>query len=117
MNNVKKEAVNIKAYYGEDGTLSVDKFKNKYKTSENGLTASEASENIKNLGPNQIKQAKPKKWYNYFLSSLFSPFNSILFGISFILIYTDIILPEKPSPENIIVIDILVFVISILEFV
>ena len=65
---------------------------------------------------NQIKQAKPKKWYNYFLSSLLSPFNSILLGISFILVYTDIILPENPSPANIIVIAVLVLVSTLLEF-
>ena len=33
---------------------------------------------INKYGPNEIKQTKPKKWYNYLLESLFSPFNSIL---------------------------------------
>lgn len=117
MANVKKEDIDIKSFYGEDCILDAEKFKKKHKVSEKGITSSKASENIKNLGLNQIKQSKPKKWYNYFFSSLFSPFNSILLGISFILVYTDIILPEHPSPANIIVIAVLIIVSTLLEFI
>ncbi len=116
MSNLKKEEVDVKKIYGEDCMSNVEFFKNKYKIKDSGLSENEAQENIKNFGMNQIKQSKPKKWYNYFLSSLLSPFNSILLGISFILIYTDIILPENPSPANIIVIAVLVFVSTLLEF-
>ena len=73
-----------------------------------GLSSKKAEENIRNLGLNEIKQTKPKKWYHYFLESLFTPFNCILIGISIILIYTDIYLSEKPSYANIVVIAILV---------
>lgn len=52
-----------------------------------------------------------------FFASLFSPFNSILLGITFILVYTDIILPENPSPANIIVIALLIIVSTLLEFI
>lgn len=116
MQNIKKEDIDVKKYYGEDGVLKVEEFKNKYKISEQGLKTEEAKEKLKNLGLNQIKQSKPKKWYNYLLSSLFSTFNSILLGIGFILVYTDIILPENPSPANIIVIIALIIVSTLLEF-
>lgn len=116
MSNIKKEEVDVKKIYGEDCMSDIERFKNKYKIKESGISEDEAQENIKNFGLNQIKQSKPKKWYNYFLSSLLSPFNSILLGISFILIYTDIILPENPSPANIIVIAVLVLVSTLLEF-
>ena len=116
MQNTKKEDFDVQKFYGEDNCISVDAFKNKYKINDKGLSSSKAAENIKNLGLNQVKQAKPKRWYNYFFSSLFSPFNSILLGISFILIYTDIILPPNPSPANIIVIAILILVSTFLEF-
>ena len=116
MQNIKKEDIDIKKYYGEDSVLKVEEFKNKYKISEKGLKTEEAREKLKNLGLNQIKQSKPKKWYNYLLSSLFSTFNSILLGIGFILVYTDIILPENPSPANIIVIIVLIIVSTLLEF-
>lgn len=115
--NIKKDDFDVKSFYGEDLILSSDDFKKKYKVSENGMTLEKALDNIKNYGLNQIKQAKPKKWYNYFFSSLFSPFNSILLGISFILIYTDIILPEHPNPANIIVIAVLIIVSTLLEFI
>lgn len=116
MSNIKKEEVDVKKIYGEDCMSSVESFKNKYEIKESGISENEAQSNIKEFGLNQIKQAKPKKWYNYFLSSLLSPFNSILLGISFVLIYTDIILPENPSPANIIVIAVLVLVSTLLEF-
>ena len=116
MQNIKKEDIDVKKYYGEDGVLEVEEFKNKYKITEKGLETEEAKERLKNLGLNQIKQSKPKRWYNYLLSSLFSTFNSILLGIGFILVYTDIILPENPSPANIIVIIVLIIVSTLLEF-
>ena len=117
MQNTKKEEFNVKNFYGEDCVIDSDKFKEKYHVSNNGLSSSQVLENIKNFGLNQVKQSKPKRWYNYFFSSLFSPFNSILLGISFILIYTDIILPAHPSPANIIVIAILILVSTFLEFI
>ena len=117
MSNIKKDDFDVKSFYGEDCILSTEDFEKKYDVSENGITPAKASENLKNYGLNQIKQAKPKKWYNYFFSSLFSPFNSILLGISFILIYTDIILPEHPNPANIIVIAVLIIVSTLLEFI
>ena len=116
-NTSKKDEVDVKKFYGEDCILNNEDFIAKYKVSEKGLSTAKAKENLLNLGPNQIKGAKPKRWYNYFLSSLFSPFNSILLGISFILVYTDIILPPNPSPANIIVIAVLIIVSTLLEFI
>lgn len=81
-----------------------------------GLSNKKAEENIRNSGLNEIKQAKPKKWYNYLLQSLITPFNCILIGISIILIYTDIYLAVEPSYANIIVIAILVTASTLLDF-
>lgn len=116
MTNTRKEEVDVKKIYGEDCMSDTENFKKKHNVKDTGISNGKAQQNIKNFGFNQIKQSKPKKWYNYFLSSLLSPFNSILLGISFILIYTDIILPEYPSPANIIVIAVLVLVSTFLEF-
>ena len=82
----------------------------------NGLSTNVANNLIHKYGPNEIRQAKSKKWYNYFLESLFSPFNCILLGIVAILFYTDVYLPQTPSYANIIVIAILVTVSTLLEF-
>ncbi len=113
----EKEEVDILKLYGQDCTMSTEDFIKKYKVKESGLSTGEASYKRKKFGTNEIKQAKPKKWYHYFLESLFTPFNCILLGIIFILIYTDIYLPEKPSYANIIVIIILVIASTLLDFI
>ena len=113
---VKNEENKILKMYGKECTLSKDDFVKTYNIDENGLSLEEASNRLHNQGYNEIKHGKPKKWYNYFFSSLFSPFNSILMGIVVILIYTDVLLPEKPSYANIIVIVVLVLASTFLEF-
>lgn len=115
MQNTKDE-VNVSKLYGQECLLPKDDFIKQYKIKENGLSQSEADYKIKQLGANIIKQAKPKKWYHYFLESLFTPFNLILLGITLLLCYTDIFLPETPSYANIIVIVILVIASTLLDF-
>ncbi len=117
MENTKKEDIDISKMYGKDCISSAEEFIKENRVSESGLTDRLVEESSKIYGINQIKQSKPKRWYNYFFASLFTPFNLILLGITFILFYTDVILPENPSPINIIVIVILILVSTILEFV
>ena len=103
-----KEEVNIEKLYGKESSLEKSKFLETFNIKESGLSTSEAQNRINKYGLNEVKQSKPKRWYNYFFSSLFSPFNSILLGIACILFYTDVYLAEIPSYANIIVILILV---------
>jgi Mg2+-importing ATPase len=117
MITIKKDDIDVSQVYGEDCVLSINDFMKKHNVQNSGLSTKQVEENIKNFGINQIKQAKPKRWYNYFFSSLFTPFNMILLGICFILLYTDIILPEVPSPANIIVILSLIVISTLLEFI
>ena len=111
-----KEEVDVAKMYGEKCTLPRDEFIKNYKVNPNGLSDTQATKRIEKLGLNEIKQAKPKRWYSYFLDSLFSPFNCILLGIVAILCYTDVYLPETPSYANIIVIAILVTASTLLDF-
>lgn len=74
----QKEEVNIEKLYGKECTLSKEDFIKTFNVNENGLSSSEAQSKIQKYGLNEIKQTKSKKWYNYFLESLFSPFNCIL---------------------------------------
>ena len=111
-----KEEVDVAKMYGEECTLPRDEFTKNYKVNPNGLSDTQATKRIEKLGLNEIKQAKPKRWYSYFLDSLFSPFNCILLGIVAILCYTDVYLPETPSYANIIVIAILVTASTLLDF-
>lgn len=107
---------NLTKMYNKPSLLKKDDFLKEFSINVNGLSSKDAEESITKYGLNQIKQAKPKKWYNYFLASLFSPFNGILMGITLILIYTDVILSSPPSFANIVVILILIITSTLLEF-
>lgn len=111
-----KDVIDINKLYGEQCLTDKDEFLKKFEIDEKGLTENEVDQNLKKYGKNEVKQAKPKKWYHYFSQSFFSPFNSILLGIVLILFYTDVFLPENPSFANIIVIIVLVVVSTLLEF-
>ena len=111
-----KEDVDVAELYGQDCLLHKEDFIKKYAVKEAGLSQLEAEHRLKEFGPNTIRQAKPKRWYHYFLESLFTPFNIILLGITLLLCYTDLILPEEPSYANIIVIGILVTASTLLDF-
>ena len=111
-----KEDVDINKMYANESQISKDEFIKKYKINEKGISIKEAEAKLQKLGPNEIRQAKPKRWYNYFWESFVTPFNCILIGIALILSYTDIILAEAPSYANIIVIAILVIASTLLDF-
>ena len=116
MVNEKKDDVNIEKIYGDLCKSSKEKFISDFKITENGLDNKQVSERLHMFGHNEVSQTKSKKWYHYLLSSLFSPFNSILLGIALILSYTDIYLAEDPNFANIIVILVLVTVSTLLDF-
>lgn len=111
-----KEDLNIKKMYGKQCVLSKDNFIAQNNFSINGLSSQEAQNLLHKNGVNQISQTKPKKWYNFFVESLLSPFNTILLGITLVLLYTDVIISETPNYANIIVILFLVITSTLLEF-
>lgn len=111
-----EEKVNIRREYGKECTLPVENFKKEKNISNNGLTKEEVNKSQQQYGKNEVKQSKPKKWYHYLFASFTSPFNLILLGITFVLIYTDVILSSPPSYANIIVVVLLMLVSTFLEF-
>lgn len=116
MQNSTKEEVDVRKIYGKQATLEKDEFIKQFSVKTNGLSQSMAESRLERYGANEIKQAKPKKWYHYFLASLFTPFNCILLGIMLVLYYTDVILSSEPSYANIIVVLVLVLASTFLEF-
>ena len=113
----EKEDIQINKEYGKEALLDKEDFKKQFNVNEKiGLTKEKVLENTKKYGVNEIKGTKPKKWYNYFFESLFSPFNCILMGIIIVLLYTDVYLPEVPSYANITVIAVLIIASTLLEF-
>lgn len=117
MTNDKKDDVDFKSMYGEATILKTADIINEKKINlEKGLSTKQVKEKIEKNGYNIISKSKEKRWYNYFFESLFSKFNLILLGIVVVLFYTDVILAEKPSYANIIVIVVLVLTSTFLEF-
>lgn len=116
MSNEKKDDVNIEKIYGHLCKTSKEDFVKEFKIKEIGLNSSEVAEKIRTNGYNEVTRKKPKRWYNYLLKSLITPFNSILLGIALVLLYTDVYLPENPDFANIIVIAVLVTISTLLEF-
>ena len=116
MSNEKKDDVNIEKIYGHLCKTSKEDFVKEFKIKESGLNSSEVAEKIRTNGYNEVTRKKPKRWYNYLLKSLITPFNSILLGIALVLLYTDVYLPKDPDFANIIVIAVLVAISTLLEF-
>ena len=116
MANDKREDVNAEKIYGHLCKTFKEKIISEFNVKEGGLTDEEVEQRRHRYGPNEVTQSKPKRWYNYLLKSLFTPFNSRLIGIALILIYTDVYLAEVPSYANIIVILVLVAVSTFLDF-
>ena len=115
MQNSKNEN-SVSKEYGDYSFTSKNDFIQKYHINTNGLSTEEAENNLQKYGYNEIQNKKAKKWYNYLLKSLFSPFNSILLGITLVLFYTDVYLAEESNYANIIVIIVLVITSTLLEF-
>ena len=113
----KEETINIQELYGKDSFEKVENYQQKNQIHiQTGLSNQEVENRIQQYGSNQMKQTKPKKWYQYLLQSLFSPFNLILLGITVVLFYTDVYLTNPPSYANILVIVVLISVSTLLEF-
>ena len=112
----KKDDVDIDKIYGHLCKTPKEEFISEFKIKEEGLSDDEVAKKIHTYGYNEVTQSKPKKWYNYLLRSLITPFNSILLGIALVLCYTDVYLAEDPNYANIIVILVLVAISTFLDF-
>lgn len=112
----QEEKINIQKDYGETCRTSIKDFLEENKISLDGLTEKEVIERQAKYGKNQMKQAKLKKWYHYLWESFSSPFNLILLGIAFVLIYIDVILADNPNYANLIVVVSLILISTFLEF-
>lgn len=116
--NDKNDKIDIKKLYGKECISNTEEFISNMKLDiEHGLNDNQVDENIIKYGRNELNNAKPKKWYQYFFNSLMSPFNLILIGIILVLIYTDIILTTPPNYANITVIIVLILLSTLLDFV
>ncbi|MBR2787192.1 MAG: magnesium-translocating P-type ATPase [Clostridia bacterium] len=115
--NDRNNKVDIRKMYGKECVSTIDEFIETMGVDiNNGLNSQKIEENMEKYGKNELNNAKPKRWYHYFFSSLITPFNLILIGIIVVLIYTDIYLTTPPSYANITVILALILLSTLLDF-
>ena len=111
-----KEKIDIKQTYGKVCMQNPQEFLKQHNIENIGLSNSQIKQRQEQYGINQVKQAKPKKWYWYLWQSFINPFNLILLGIILVLFYTDVMLQQNSSYANIAVVIALVFISTFLEF-
>ena len=83
-----------------------------------GLTEAQVSERLAHYGPNEIAHEKPPTWYAQLFGSFLTPFNGVLFAVSVVSLFTDVILaaPEDRSFRTIIVLGTMVLLSTVLRF-
>ena len=83
-----------------------------------GLTEVEVAERRERCGPNEVSHEKPPTWYAQLFHAFLTPFNGVLFAVSVVSLFTDVILaaPEDRSFRTIIVLSAMVLLSTLLRF-
>jgi P-type Mg2+ transporter len=87
-------------------------------TSPNGLTAEQVEERLQRYGANEISHEKPPTWYQQLFHAFLTPFNGVLFVVSTVSLFTDVIFagPEDRTFRTIIVLSAMVLLSTLLRF-
>src|ERR1700674_1002516 len=83
-----------------------------------GLTAEQIEARLKQYGPNAVTHEKPPTWYRQLFHAFLTPFNGVLFAVSVVSLFTDVIFaaPEDRSFRTIIVLSAMVLLSTLLRF-
>ena len=83
-----------------------------------GLTAEQVEERQDQFGLNEISHDRPPTWYSQLAWSFITPFNGVLFAVSVVSLFTDVIFaaPEDRSFRTIIVLMTMVLLSTLLRF-
>jgi Mg2+-importing ATPase len=87
-------------------------------TVRSGLTSEQVAERLEKYGPNEITHEKPPTWYMQLFHAFVTPFNGVLFAVSVVSLFTDVIFaaPEDRTFRTIIVLTTMVLLSTILRF-
>jgi len=87
-------------------------------TSRSGLTARQVEERQQQYGLNEVTHEKPPTWYQQLFHAFLTPFNGVLFAVSVVSLFTDVIFaaPEDRSFRTIIVLSTMVLLSTLLRF-
>ena len=83
-----------------------------------GLTPEQVEERQERYGPNEVTHEKPPTWYVQLFHAFLTPFNGVLFAVSVVSLFSDVIFaaPEDRSFRTIIVLSAMVLLSTLLRF-
>jgi P-type Mg2+ transporter len=86
--------------------------------SRTGLTEEEVEARLKQYGPNEVTREKPPTWYMQLFHAFLTPFNGVLFTVSVVSLFSDVIFasPEDRSFRTIVVLLTMVLLSTLLRF-
>src|SRR5664280_2041291 len=87
-------------------------------TTRSGLTPEQVEERLEKYGPNEVTHEKPPTWYEQLFHAFVTPFNGVLFTVSVVSLFTDVIFaaPEDRTFRTIIVLTTMVLLSTLLRF-
>ena len=83
-----------------------------------GLTPEQVEQRLEQYGPNEITHEKPPTWYFQLFHAFLTPFNGVLFAVSIVSLFSDVIFaaPEDRTFRTIIVLVSMVLLSTLLRF-
>ncbi|MGC2712363.1 MAG: magnesium-translocating P-type ATPase [Pseudolabrys sp.] len=83
-----------------------------------GLTSEQVEARWEQYGPNEVTHEKPPIWYHQLFHAFLTPFNGVLFAVSVVSLFSDVIFaaPEDRSFRTIIVLLTMVLLSTLLRF-
>ena len=99
-------------------TCQPDEALDRVQASRAGLTEEQVEERRAHYGRNEVAHEKPPTWYEELVRSFITPFNGVLFVVSIVSLFTDVIFaaPEDRSFRTIIVLMAMVLLSTLLRF-
>src|ERR1051326_7814169 len=87
-------------------------------TSRSGLTEDQVEERRGGYGRNEVTHEKPPTWYRQLFHAFLTPFNGVLFAVSVVSLFSDVIFaaPQERSFRTIIVLCAMVLLSTLLRF-
>src|SRR5512136_2450456 len=86
--------------------------------SRSGLTEETVKIRLDQYGPNEVTHEKPPTWYQQLFHAFLTPFNGVLFAVSVVSLFSDVIFaaPEDRSFRTIIVLITMILLSTLLRF-
>jgi P-type Mg2+ transporter len=83
-----------------------------------GLTEEQVEARLAQYGPNEVTHEKPPTWYQQLFHAFLTPFNAVLFAVSVVSLFSDVIFaaPDDRSFRTIIVLLTMILLSTLLRF-